>query len=615
MRQYFGLFFDGNGQAVALFAVALVWLGFSALGAAIGGRNRLAAIDHLIGWTLVSFVFTLAGVFIKVPFTPLAWTVGAIAVGAGVYAWRRDRTLLSPGIGRMLAVGLPLLLLASAMRASQWDEFTDWLMIPRYLLETDGFPNRANPFSRATFAGYPYNWHLVGYLAGRVAGGLVECAGALSNLLLLFGFGLLIARLILMGAGRVPEGERMTWPLVALALLLVTLVNPTFAQKIVLTAYAETATAVATGTAMVLGWMVLDALASREFDRARRLAWSMGLVLALLINLKQATLVLAALVMLATAFVALRDPAVPAARFVRLLPAIVLPAAVIFATWRYHLSQELTVHELSIRPIGQWSIDLIPRIVANMLTVLAKKGYFLGLAAVLVAAGALGFWRARDAFDRLAALAAMVVLGYNAFLLFAYISTFGPTDALRVASYWRYNMHLGGVIVAFTAYGGARLWCERLRHRVPVRRLAWFPMVLVVIAPLAFAQKLRFDHNPDILRFRAVGIAVSALVQPEDNIYNIDPTGSGESTAALSFEIGERARLAGQISAFDGDRVSMFGRALSRPEVNALVVHSWLPGFAEKLGVELIPGRSYFLRRKPDGGWQTVNSWPASAAR
>ena len=52
--------------------------------------------------------------------------------------------------------------------------------------------------------------------------------------------------------------------MVAFAALLVTLFNPTFVQKLVLTAYSETSTSVTIALAGVLTWMMLDALANKD---------------------------------------------------------------------------------------------------------------------------------------------------------------------------------------------------------------------------------------------------------------------------------------------------------------------------------------------------------------
>ncbi|MBT6093848.1 MAG: hypothetical protein HOH04_03130 [Rhodospirillaceae bacterium] len=614
MSQYVSLFIEGPSQLVALSAVGLVWLGFIALGAFVGGRDRMPEIDHLIGWALVSFLFTVPGVLIGAHFLPLAALAGLAAVGAGIFVWRRDHGLLPPGLGRVLILGLPLLVLAAGMKGSQWDEFTDWLVIPRYLLETDAFPSSDNLFSKAVFTGYPYSWHFVSYLAGRVGGRLLESAGALSNILLLFGFALLVVRLMLLGAGRHPSGERIGWALAALAMLASTLINPTFAQKIVLTAYAETASAVATATAAILAWFVLEALGRREFDRARHLALSLGLVLALLINLKQATLVLVVLVVLATLFVAVRDRQVPLGHFFRLMPLIVGPAILIYVTWRYHLASEIGSLELSVRPLDGWYIDLIPKILAKMLEVLSKKGVYLALGLILVGFGVRGFFRSQTPFDRFAALAAMVFLGYNAFLLFAYVATFGKSDALRAASYWRYNMHLGGLVVAFTAYGGAILWRQRVEKRWAARRIAWLPIMLVIAAPFIFAHKLRFDREPMTVHFRYVGAGAAKLVDVNDYVFNADPKGSGESSAALSYELGERAQYGGHVSAFHADRLKVFREALAKPKITAVIVHSSVDGFEGVVGVPLPQSHSHLLMRSGSGngadGWRLVQSWP-----
>lgn len=613
MAHYIGYFLEGGDQLIALVAVGLVWLGMTALGAAVGGRARVQAVDHLVGWALVSLFFTLVGVFFKPPFTALALAAGVAAVGAGVFAWRRDRTVLTPGIGRVFALGLPLLVLAGAMHASQWDEFSDWLMIPRYMLELDHFPSRERPFSQAVFTGYPYSWHYIGYLAGRIGGGLLESAGAISNVILLFGYALLMTRLMIMGAGRHPDGERVTWPLAAVAVLLVSMLNPTFAQKIVLTSYADTASAVVTGAASVLAWMVLDALAGREFDRARRLALSMGLVLAVLINLKQSTLVLVLLVVLATTFIAMRDPAVPFRKFLRVLPAMVLPAAVLFLTWRYHLSSEMAGRELKVSPFDAWLIHLIPQILLNMLTVLAKKGAYLAAGVVVVGFGLVGFWRARTSMDRLAALCAMVFLGYNAFLLFAYVTTFGEFDALRVASFWRYNMHLGFVVVAFIAYGLGMLWQRAGARRPRLLRWSWLPVALVLAAPFVFAHKLRFDRAPWTAHFRAVGAEMANLIPQGANVFVADPAGSGESSVIMRYEMRDRGKLAGYVSAFFPDRLTPVRDAAGNEKVTSIIVFSNSAGYAELFGTDLPPGRSHLLERGSGGGWRIVKSWPSPA--
>ncbi len=351
-----------------------------------------------------------------------------------------------------------------------------------------------------------------------------------------------------------------------------------------------------------------DAVVVCDVARARRLAWGLGALLALLINLKQATLVLVVMVVIAVIVVALRDKAVPFGRVLGRLPIILGPAAIVYLAWRYHVITELSSREMAVRPFADWNIALLPQILANMVIVLAKKGYYLALALVLTVFGLRGLWRAATPLDRFAALAAFVFLGYNAFLLFAYVATFGSFDALRVASYWRYNMHLGFVLIAFSAFGCGMLWRRYAIERFDAARWAWVPLVLVIVLPFVFATKLRFDRFPSVEQFRVVGADLATLVKPGDGVYIADPAGSGESAMITSFELGDRAATVGYISAFTDDRLAQLRRAVAQSEVTVMLVHSTIEGFEDVLGLPLPKEQSYLLRRT-DGLWYLVKSW------
>jgi len=572
--RYFGYFFEGPIQIQSFLAVLAVWVGLGALGSLFGGRERFREVDPIIGWAVVSLVMTIGGVFIAVPFTHSALACTALAVFAGRFVWRREGYFLSAEFFILLMLFGPLLVLVSAMRGSQWDEFSTWLVIPDFLIESDAFPNRDDKFPGQVLVAYPFSWHFITYLASRLSGVFLENAGALFNVFLLVGFAMLVIRLILQGAERVELAGRVPWSLIALAGLLVSLANPTFAQKVVLTAYADTASAVTTAVAAVLGWFMIEALAEDDKSRAQGFAWQMGAVFLVLVNLKQATLVLLLLVIGATFLVALRDPRVRILDFVKLLPMILVPPLVIYLAWRYHVDLELASRELSIRPYESWSIHLIPKILGAMLTVLAKKGLYLAMVAAVVFLGIRGFLRSRTAFDRFAALIAAIVIGYNAFLLFVYVAVFGETDPPRVYSYWRYNMHLGMLVVGFIAYGGAILWRTRLAGRFSINRVAWLPVALILAAPLVFAHKIRFDTSPMIHHYQAVGAAVAEKVAGADGLYVVDPAGSGESGVITGYELARRARLIGYMSAFNQQKARTVQATVMNPEVTLIVIHS-----------------------------------------
>jgi hypothetical protein len=605
MTGYVGNFSGGGDQVVSLFATVVVWFALSAIGALVAGRARMAELDSVIGWAVVGAFFTLVGVFTRVSFAVLAGIGAAAALVAVVLVLRRDRGLGNLDVWRLVLLFTPLFLIASAMVASQWDEFSHWLPSQRYLFEAERFPGRDNPETGATFPAYPYAWPLLGYLASRLVGRFVENAGGIFNVMLLVTFATLVARLI-----RDTLGQRtLSWTTLALGGLAVTLFNPTFVPKVVLTAYADVPSAAMVGIAGVLAWRMLDAESAGERAEATRLSWQAGLVLLVLVSLKQATLVLFVLIVGAAVLVVLRDPAVRVAALGRLLPGMVLPPLVVYFVWRYHVAIELSGREFAIMPFAQWLIGLIPEIVGRMIVVLSKKGVYFALMLAAVGFGVRGLWRFRGSFDRLAIIVGAVFLGYNAFLLFSYVAAFGEFDARRAASLWRYNMHLGLLGVAFGAVGATLLWRRFLADRVRWERAAWLPMIVLVALPFGFASKLRFDREPPKPHFRTVAIRVAVLVPPTAGVVVLDPGGSGESGVITKYHLGRQRQFFGYLSAFHKIDESVIRSFVSRPNVSHVVVHSVTPAVVAGLGLPLANGASYLIARE-GGGWRITATWP-----
>ena len=609
MDGYLGNFFEHPGQVVSFLTVAAVWLSLSALGALVAGRDRFQEATPLYGWVLVSLVFTVIGVFTPVPFTPLAAGLGLLALFSCAVLIPRGDRILPPGSLKIAVLALPLLLLVSAMVGSQWDEFSDWLISPRLLLDIDVFPDNSNKHLGGSLAAYPYGWHLITYLASRLAGRLVENAGALVNVFLLLTFGLAAIRLVREGVDEKTQTAPPGWGLLALGGLAATLLNPTFAQKVALTSYADTATAVTIGFGGVLGWFMLDALGRGDRHQAFRLAFQIGLVMLVLVNLKQATVVLFALVIGAILLAGLRDPDIRFRDLAKTVPAMIIPGIVIYVVWRYYVMTELTQSELSVRPFDQWQVGLIPRIVWQMLVVLSKKGAYLALMTVAVVAAVRGMVRFQGPFDRLAIIVGAVFLGYNAFLLFAYVTAFGEKSALRAASMWRYNMHLGLLGVAFAAYGLGLLWKARAPLGLRTARIHWLPVVLILIAPLVFANKLRFDRHPPVPFFRAVGAEVAGLLKSGDRLFVLDPKGSGESGVITRFELGGHGIYRGYSGVFHPRTLERFRSIFENRKLTHILMHSSTPEAHQTLGRDLPDRVSYLLRADGKGGWQVEQTW------
>ena len=618
MSGYLSYFFVGLHQVSALGAVLVLWAALSALGGLLAGRERMAEGDALYGWAAVSFIVTALGVLISVPFTYVAWGLLAVALAAIVVRVRREGGIFSGPAIRAALVAAPLFVIASALEPSQWDEFSHWLPASRFLFLTDGFPAAGNPVTGTQMLyAYPYGWPLLTYMASRIGGHFVENAGALLNLFLLLSFGLMAVRVALSGAGR-EDAKGRGWALAAVAALAGTLFNPTFSQKVVLTAYADTATAVAVAFGAVLGWRMLGALAGGEAGRARRLAWQFGLAMVVLVGIKQVNLTLFVILVLAVGLAGLRDPAVPWRGLVRQLPAAVVPGLAAYGLWRYHVATALAdpvlfpAAEATLMPLADWNVGLVPQILLQMLVIAGKKGVFFGVMAVAVFCAARGLVRFRGPFDRLAIVVAGTFLGYNAFLLFVYVASFGAVDALRAVSYWRYTMHVGLLAGVFGAYAAGAMW---RRFPAPRRRAAGLGGLAVVIAvgaPLAFPHKLRIDLEPPKPHFGAIARSLEGILPRETPLFILDPLGTGESAVITRYRLNRFT--VPYFSAFHGNSAEAMGQfAAQLGPGGRLLVHSVTPPARRALALELEEDVSYLLAREGTG-WRIERAWPHPAA-
>ncbi len=608
MPEYAAFFFEDPRQIMALASIALIWLGLAALGSLIGGREADKPLYPLLGWAAVVVVYTVAGTLTDIPFTILAIALGAAALACAAIFVRRDRWLIEPVFLRMLAWSAPLLLLVSAMQGSQWDEFSHWLTGQKYLLNVDRFPGEGHPKSAVSFPAYPYAWQLLAYFAGRIQGGVAENAGALLNILLLLTLGLLAVRRALFVTGRDEAGIH-PWLLASLAVAAATVFNPTFVQKVILTAYADLATSVTLAAGVLAGWSMLDALGDGDEKRARHRALIAGLVFAILISLKQSTLELFGLGVGALFAVGLVQPQVRLAALVRATALMALPALVVYGLWRFYVASELSGQEFTIRPFDDWAIDLLPSILLNMGIVLLKKSAYLAAMLVAVIVGVRAVIVGGTAYSRAMLTIALVFLGHTAFLAFCYVAVFHGYEAKTIASYWRYNQQLGGLaILAITLTGAVLL--RKFEHRLPLAWLKWLPAVLIVAGPLVFAEKLRFDKEPAYAHYRGVAQEVAARIVPGAKVRVLDPEGSGESGIIMRYEAsGKTLDVAYQAAFHD---MSEKGLRTFRESLGGsyLVIHSVTGPVRAVFGADLEPGSSYLLRIAEAGTVEVLAAWP-----
>ena len=588
-----------------LAAIVIVAFTYMLIGGAIAGRRRLAEADLICGWAVAIALVTAIGTTTRLPLSYVMHAVLALGVIAAALLWGREQRLASAAWLRIGALALPLILLVAAMLPSQWDEFTNWLPSARYLYDIDAFPRRDGPPSLSVFPAYPYGLAIAIAQASHLAGDFAENTGALFNLFLLLSFALVVARVIAMGAGC-----KLGWGVYALSLLAVTVLSPTFVPKIAFTAYADLATGVALGFAAVIAAFILGAIADGEGDKARTFAWQLGLILTALVSLKQVNLVLAVVALAGAVLAAWRDPRVGFRPLAPLaLPVLALPAAAYIA-WRVYVGIEIPGGEFSVRPPAEWFYDLVGHILAQMAIVLAKKGGYLAvmLSALIVAIHSAR--RVETLLARLTVIAATCFVGYNAFLFFTYVAVFGINDATTVGSFWRYNMHLGYVALAFAALGLAVIWRRYgERRRTLHRPLAIAAILLAVILPVVGSSKLRFDIRAPKYHVREAAEEMLRTLGAADTLAVIDLTGYGTFPMMVRYIVGAGpAKLVliwGSPTAPAADVAS----GLAASNANYAWVHMTTPAAQAALGLALKPGASHLLRRD-ENGWQPVKSWP-----
>jgi hypothetical protein len=611
-------------QLFGLAAVGLVALALCGLGGALGGRDRLPETDGFVGWGIAVTAFTLVGTFGPVPFTIIAALLMVASIGVFLVRLRRADAVFPAGAGGAILLAVPLVLLTLSMTASQWDEFTQWLLSGRYLFQYDAFPGRGRPVSDAVYPAYPYALPLIAYLASRITGELVENAVALFNLFMLLAVAVLFVRLIRIGidsrrrpwAGGAPS-EPPSWGLLGLGLLAVTVLSPSFVPRLVLSAYAETATAATVAVAGLLGWAALERAAGGDRDVAVRLAARMGLVLAVLVALKEATFGLFVIVLGAVALAAWRRAEVGWRISALVIAAAAAPGLVVHVAWRIYVARELPGQELPMLPLGQWHWPLAPAIIGAMARVaLAKSGHF-GLMVVLSAVALRTLVRRRgqatSGAESLALIGAAVMVGYNLFLLLSYVGVFSTSDAAHISSFWRYNTHVGLIGMAAAVLGGAELWRRFVLPRlaVPVARaLGTATVMLTVLGPIGLLPHLRFDIEPRKRFVRELGETLSRTLPIEARLIVIDPQEPGFYPLLVNYALDGHGRVVGSITALTSDRPAVLRRLIQQQHATHLLVFAPDPSVEAVAEADLPNDAATLLMRDPDGQWRSAKSWP-----
>jgi hypothetical protein len=272
------------------------------------------------------------------------------------------------------------------------------------------------------------------------------------------------------------------------------------------------------------------------------------------------------------------------------------------------VARELPGGELGFMPFDKWHFQQIPEILLQMLITLLKKGYYFALVILIAVLSLKAVWKCEKPLDRLLLLSGFLIVGYNAFLFFIYVSSFGMADALRVASYWRYNMHMGAVVIAAAGVLAVLMWQRYVSGLGRWRQLAWLPIILLVASPLVFAKKLRFDLVPMVQHYRYVGGEIHKYISADSTYLVLDPHGSGESYNITIYELNGWAKPAGYLAAYHTINRKTLTSTLNTKELTHILLHSVNPAIKNMFPIKLRDDASQLLKFS-DGAWKVIASW------
>jgi hypothetical protein len=606
-----------------LAGVAITWaIGtvLLALGTAVCRRSPAPEYRIAAGWGALCLVLTACGVLtpisLRVPLIGLLPLLAAVQV---IPRWRvatADWRLL----GQMLLFSLPLWAVMAAARPSQVDTFLNLLPNAVYLVDYGRFPAKWLAPSFSFLPAAPYNTQFLAFLGSFADRGFPATGMSLCNVLLTLLAGVAIGRaLAAPSRGSTGDGA-LGWTSLALGLLLATLFNPGFVPRFNFSAYGETSQSVTALLAISLLIAAQQALA--EGRRPSQLP-ALSLILAAMINAKQSGIGLAAAVAGAAFVVGVAEAAVDRAELARSIVLALLPAALVYALWRWYVAHA-GVAELTNLPPSAWNWRLLPDTFHSILTTIAEKPlYFAAEAAALALFPAL---LRRDGWTpttRALGMNGALLIFYNSFVIVTYVVHFSPEMSREAHSYFRYNIHLSLVLVFALSLAARDLGIETWLTPARRRRAAGLVIAVALLTPFAFAERLRFDLVMPQAYVWGLANRLKPYLHDRDRVALLLPHDDGTVTDILTgylTDVPPRRRALDIIRRDQADATTLAGVAAAGYD---LAVISCTPagllglpaGEAALVGLAAqhwqVIATWRYPKTEPMTRWQRSRSWPA----
>ena len=580
-----------------LVAVLTTW-GLGALllllGTALGGRRAAPEFRIGAGWGALCLVLTLWGVFLPWSLRVPAVAVVVAALAAQLASGRRTCSADWLALGRMLLLTLPLWAVMAPVRPSQVDTFLNLLPNADYLVDYARLPTALSPPSYSEFPAAPYNTQFLAFLGSLIRAGYPAAGMSLVNVMLRLVAGLAVARALARPTVVVPS-----LGMTALGMLLVTLLDPGFVPRFHFSSYGETGLAV---TALLAACLFVEAQAARTAGERLRPGLELPLILAAMINTKQSGIGLVLALAGAAVATGLAERAARRLRLAREVALALVPAAVLYAVWRYYAARA-GVAELKPLPFNEWNWAMLPETFFSVADAIAEKPVYFG--AVALALGSFPLLLRRQGWSQatrfVAFFAASFVL-YNLFLVVTYIAHFSPEMSAEAHSFFRYNTHLSLMLVLALALAARELWpalwpalwtSRRIRRPAAVATIA-----LAVCSPVAFAERLRFDiEMPQPLVWDLAG-ELKPFLHDGDRLALLLPGDDGEIGQMLSDYL---ASAPPRRRGLD---------ILRRPTADAAALDAAAAGGYDLALISCTPAGKAALMKHEAAGWREVASWP-----
>jgi hypothetical protein len=264
--------------------------------------------------------------------------------------------------------------------------------------------------------------------------------------------------------------------------------------------------------------------------------------------------------------------------------------------------------ELKPLPIAQWQWGNLPDIAVSMGKVILEKPVFFACVAALFALLPRALRQQPDAESgRAVGLAAAIFLAYNAFIVLTYIGHFPGEMSVEAHSYFRYNTQLSLLIVlalVLALRGPVRLWLDT-RSPVLRRGLGQVAIALILLVPISFAGRLRFDQDMPQPLVWALAADLAPHLPPEGGKLALLLPGDNGSVAPMLRGIlrfsPPRHPTLDLLELGAGDQAALDSAAAAGFD---LAFISCTDGGG--LG---LPVHSAALLQHRDGAWQPIESW------